>query len=157
MSTDWLFFHFHYFQLSFHYALFSSTCTFFGFSIPMLFFSPFVVLVFWMVHVHSIKFPFGIVFGSPIPILAISGNLVLWFLDFPGFNIVKSLNIPLVVVPSFSVGVGLCYVTFSSSLNCLKYRIFVFSNLDKRFVVAIILASFWSVLVNFFLLICYCV
>ena len=41
----------------------------------------------------------------------------------PGFNIVKSLNITLLVVPSFSIGVDMGYDT-SASLDCCKYRFF---------------------------------
>ena len=33
----------------------------------------------WMVFEHSIKFPFRIVLGGLIPILAISANLIPWF------------------------------------------------------------------------------
>ena len=59
------------------------------FSLPLFFFVPFIVLVAWMDHVHFIKFPFRLVLGALVPILAISGNLILWFLDSPVFNIVK--------------------------------------------------------------------
>ena len=69
-----------------------------------------------MVHLHPIKFAFHTVLGEPIPILTISGNIFLWFIDSTGFNVVKSLNITIVEVPYFSVGVGMCYVT-SYSLN----------------------------------------
>ena len=107
------------------------------------------MLVGWIIHVHPIKFLFRIVLGEPPPILAISGNNVLWFLDSPGFNIVKSLNINRVGVPSFSVGVGMCFST-SSSLKNFKDRIFSPYNLDIWVVSARILASLRSVLVHSF-------
>ena len=79
---------------------------FVGFSLHMFLFRPLVMFVNWMVHVYYIKFPFRHVLGSPIPILAIPGYIILWFLDSPGLNMVKSLNISLVGVPSFIVVVG---------------------------------------------------
>ena len=53
---------------------------FVGFYIPLIF-RPFIMLVGFMVHVHSIKCPFRLVLGSPIPILASFGNPILWFID----------------------------------------------------------------------------
>ena len=85
---------------------------FVGLSLTLIFFIPFTMLVVWMVHVNSIKFPFRPVLGAPIPIMAISGNLVLWFIDYPGFNIVNYLSIELFGVPSFILGLGLGSVTF---------------------------------------------
>ena len=80
-----------------------------------------------MVHVHAIKSPFHIVLGAPIPILGISGNIILWFIYSLVLNIVKYLNINLFEVPYFSVGFGegLGSVT-SSSLKFFKGRSFVF-------------------------------
>ena len=100
---------------------------FVGFYICLLLFGPFIVFVVWMVHVHSIKFAFHIVLVYPIPILAISGNIILWFLYTPGFKTVYYFNIALVGIPYFSVvvGAGLGSIT-SSSLNCCKYRSLVF-------------------------------
>ena len=89
----------------------------------MLLFSPLIMIVGWMVHVHYIKFPFHLVLGAPILIFDISSNLIPLFLDYPGFNIVNPLSITLVGVPVFSVGLDLGYVT-SSSLNCCKDRSF---------------------------------
>ena len=97
---------------------------FVGLFLPLLFFSPFIVIIVWMVHVYSIEFPLNLVIGAPIPILAISGNLILWFLDSPGLKIVKFLKINIIVVPSFSVDTGLGSVTYSS-LNCYKDRSFI--------------------------------
>ena len=96
---------------------------FVGFYITLILSSPFVVFFFYMDHVHSIKIPFRLVIWATIPILAISSNLILLFLYFPGFKNVKSLNISLVGVPSFSIGLGLGSFT-SSSLNCCKDRSF---------------------------------
>ena len=79
------------------------------------------MLVVWMVHVHSIKIPFHIVLGTPIPILAIYGNIIVWIIDSLGLNIVKNLNITLVGVPYFSVGAGMGSVT-SYSLDCCKEK-----------------------------------
>ena len=90
-----------------------------GFYIPLFFFIPFIMIVGWMVHVNSIKFPFHPVFGLPIPILAIYGNITLLFIESTGFNIVKSLNKTLFGSPSFFVDAGLGSVT-SSSLNFFK-------------------------------------
>ena len=95
---------------------------FVGFYITLLFFSPFIVIV---EYVNSIQFPFYLVVGAPITTLAISCNLILWFLESLGFNIFMSLSITIFGVPYFSVGAGLGYVT-SSSLNCCKDRSFVF-------------------------------
>ena len=73
----------------------------------------------------SIKPTFHLVIRAPPPILAISGNILLWFLDTPGFNIVKSLNISLVWVPSFTVGADMVSI-ISSFLNFCKDRGSVF-------------------------------
>ena len=86
-----------------------------------------------VVHVHSIKFTLHLILGATPPIMAIYGNIFIWFIDTSGFIIVKYLNITLVWVPSFSVGPGLGYFT-SSSLNCCKNRI-LFSNLDIQVLV----------------------
>ena len=83
--------------------------------------------------------------GEPPPILAISGNILLLFIDYPGFKIVKSLNIALVRIPSFSIGAGLGYVK-SSSFNCCKEILFVLYNLEIRVVSERILVSLESVL-----------
>ena len=88
------------------------------------------MLIGWMVRVDSIKFPFRIFLGAPIPILAISGDIMFWFVDSPLFNIFKSLNITLVGYPSFSVGTGMGSVT-SSSLDCFKDKSFVFLQLGQ--------------------------
>ena len=80
--------------------------------------------------------------------MAISGNIFLWFIDSPGFNIVKSLKITIVGVPSFSVGAGLGYVNYSS-FNCCKEIIFVLYKSDRRVVNARILVSLGSVLVPY--------
>ena len=99
VSTEWGIFHFHYFHFSFHNPLYACICPFLGLSFPLFFFILFIVLVLWMVHVHSIKFTFRIVLGALSPILDISGYLYIWFLDTPGFNIIESLNITLVGFP----------------------------------------------------------
>ena len=91
------------------------------------------MLVVCMVHVHSKKIPFHPVLGAPPPILVISGNIFSRYLDSPGFNIVKSLNITLVGVPSFSVCAGLGSVTYLSLRYC-KARSLVFSKIDKLLV-----------------------
>ena len=96
---------------------------FVGFYIPIFFFNPFIMIFGWIVHMNSIKFTFHLVLGSPIPILALSGNLILWHIVSLWFNVVKSLNITLVGVPSFSVGAGLDYFA-SSYLKFCKCRIF---------------------------------
>ena len=83
-----------------------------------------------MVHVHSIKISFRLVHVAPIPILAICYNLIFLFLDSPGFKIDDSLNINILRVNSFSVGVGLVSVS-SSSLKVCRDRIFVFIYLRK--------------------------
>ena len=93
------------------------------FSLPLFIFRPLIILVGWTVHVNSIKFTFHIVLGAPTPILSISSNIFLWFLDKPGLKIVKSLDINLVGVPSFFVVSGLGSCT-SSSLDCCKDRSF---------------------------------
>ena len=102
-----------------------------------------------MVHVNYIKCLFHLVLGAPIPILAISGNIVLLFLDYPRFKIFKYLNINIVGVPSFSVDTGLGSVT-SYSLRYFKDRSFFLSNLDKWVVSEIILTSLGYVLVHYF-------
>ena len=99
--------------------VFTIPCTmgsplFVGLYLPLIFFIPFSMLVGWMFHVHIIKFPFRILLGTPPPILAISGNLFLWFFYSSKFKISKSLNITLVGVAYFSVGSGLGSVNSSS-------------------------------------------
>ena len=98
---------------------------FVGFSITLFFFIPLIMFFGWIIYVHSIKFPFSLILGAPLPILAISGNIILWFLDSPSFNIVNSLKITLVGVPFFIVGSGMVYVT-SSSLDFCNERSFIF-------------------------------
>ena len=110
--------------------VFTIPCTlvpdfFVGLSLPLFFFVPFIMIIGWVVHVYYIKFPFRIVPGGPIPILDISGNIILWFIDSPGFNIFKSPNITLFWVPYLSVGAVLGSVT-SSYLNFFKDLFFVF-------------------------------
>ena len=112
---------------------------FVGLYIPLLILGPLTMLYVWVVHVHYIKIIFCLVIGAP---------LFLWYVDSPGLNIVKSLNITLFWFPYFIVGVGMVYVT-SSSFNFCKYRSFL-SNLDKRVVSEIILSSLGSVLVHSF-------
>ena len=119
VRIGWGFFHFQYFYLIFHHPLFSGTLPFLGLSLPLIFLNLFVMFVGCMVHLHSIKFPLRLVISTPILILAISGNLILWFLYSPGFKIVKSLNITIVGVPSFIVGKCLGCV-ISSFFNCCK-------------------------------------
>ena len=99
-------------------------CPFVGLSLPMFFFSPFIMLFVWVVHVHFIKVSFRIVIGAPPPILNIPGNIFIWFIETTRLNIVNLLKIILVGVPSFSVGVSLSYVT-SSSLYFFKDRSFI--------------------------------
>ena len=102
-----------------------------------------------MVHVHTIKSTIYIVIGTPPKILDISSNLVFWFLDAPGFDISRSLNITLFGVPFFSVSAVLGS-TSSSFLDCCKDRIFSLSNLHKQIVCEIILASLESDLDHYF-------
>ena len=92
---------------------------FVGFYLPLLLFIPLIMIFGWMVYVHSIKFTFHIVPGVPIPILEISGIIILWLIEYPGLNIFKAFSITIVAVTSFSVGVGLVSVA-SSYLNCCK-------------------------------------
>ena len=66
-----------------------------------------------------------------------------------GLNIVKSLNIALVWVPSFSGDAGMGSIN-SSSLNYSKGIIFFF-NLDRRFVSAVILSTLGVCLIPLFL------
>ena len=108
--------------------IFTIRCTtgpahYIGFYLLLFLFRPFIVLVGWMVHVHSIKFYLHIVLGTPIPILDVSGNLILWFIDQSWINTVKSLNITFIGVRFFSFGVDLGSIIYFS-LNCYKSRIF---------------------------------
>ena len=96
---------------------------FVGLYLPILSFQPFIMLVVWMVQVHSIKSPFHIFPGPPIPILSIYGNIIIWFIYSPGFKIVKYFNITIVGVTYFSFGAGTVSVT-SSHLNCSKFKRF---------------------------------
>ena len=96
---------------------------FLALSLTLIFFIPIIMFVGCMDYVHSIKFPFRIVFGAPPPILAISDNIFLWFIYSPRSNIFMSLGIILVGVPFFCIGVELgCII--SSSLKCFKNRSF---------------------------------
>ena len=70
-----------------------------GLYIPMFFFWPFIMFIEWMVHVHTIKFNIHLMLWAPTPILSISINIVLWFLDALVFKVGKYLNIPIVGVP----------------------------------------------------------
>ena len=74
-----------------------------GFSLSILFFFPFIIYVGCMVHVHTIKFFVHIVLGTPPPILVISSNLALLFLDVPVFKVGNYLNITIVGFPFFLV------------------------------------------------------
>ena len=133
-----------YFQLSLTIPCDLEPELFVGFYLLLFLFIPLIIFIGWMVHVHFIKFPFHLVLGAPPPIFAISGNILIWFLDTSGFNIVKSLNINLVGVPSFSVGEVQGSVK-SSCLNFCKDRSLFFSILDRQGVSASILASLVSV------------
>ena len=139
-------FHFHYFQLSFHRPFFSRSWPRFR----IIYYYYFFELVYHACWLYcSCKFheiPWHIVIGALIPTLDISGNIVLWFLESPVFNIVESLNITIVGVLYFSVGEGLVSVT-SSSFNCFKDLSFFPSNLNRCVVSARILAYLGSVLV----------
>ena len=112
------------------------------------------MLVVWMVHVHYIKFTLHILLRAPPLLLATSGNIFLWFIDYPRLKIVNPLNITLVGVPSFSVGAGLVYVTSYSMKFCKET--FSISNLHRWYGSAIILVSLGYVLVYFFLLLPCC-
>ena len=83
---------------------------FVGLYLPLFLFSPFIILFAYIFHVHSIKFTFHIVLGTPITILDIYGNLIPWFIDYTGFKIIKSLRRNLDGVPSFSVGAVMDYI-----------------------------------------------
>ena len=119
MRTEWFFPHFQRFQLSFNNPLYNETWQFFR-NYLFLFFSSdhSSIFVGWMFHVTSIKCPFRIMLGAPPQILAVYGNVLLWFIKSLWFHIVKSLNITLVEVPSFFVGVGLGSVASSSYKYC---------------------------------------
>ena len=56
---------------------------FVGFYIPLLLFIPLIILDVCMVHIQSIKSPLHLVLGVTIPILDISGYLILWFIYSP--------------------------------------------------------------------------
>ena len=119
MRTEWGILCFHYFHLSFHWYL-----HFWGdIYIPLFFFYLPILFIGWMVHVHSIKFLFPIMFGTPPPIVAISRILLLWFIDRTGLKVFHSLNITLVGVPYLSFGVDIGYGYFYS-LEYLKDRSF---------------------------------
>ena len=60
VRKEWYFSHFHYFWMSFNHHLFSGTCLFLGFSIPLLILSPFIMFVGLVVHVH---FPSVLCYG----------------------------------------------------------------------------------------------
>ena len=70
-------------------------------------------------------------------------------MDSPGFNIVKSLNITLVGVPSFSFGSGIGFGS-SFSLNCFKDRSLFYFKLDRLVVSARMFSSFGYFLVQYF-------
>ena len=59
------------------------------FSLHLIFFSPFIMLVGWMVNVHSIRFLFDVIIRAKIPILDISVNPIFLFFDSLVFNTVK--------------------------------------------------------------------
>ena len=101
-----------------------------------------------MVHVNYIKCLFHLVLGAPIPILSISGNLILLFIESPGFKIVNSLNITLSGLPYFSGGVCLVSLKFSS-LDCCKYRTSILSNLDIIIIISHGLSMYWIPLRGF--------
>ena len=83
--------------------VFTIPCTlipdlFLGFYLTLIFFIPFIMFSYWMVHLHSIKFTFHLVIGAPPPILDIYVNIFLWFLDSPVFKIVNFLKTTIVGV-----------------------------------------------------------
>ena len=96
-----------------------------GLFLPLIFFLLFIVSIGWMVHINTIKFTIHIVLGSPPTTLAISSNLVLWFIHAPGFKVDKPPNTTLSGVPYFSVSTGLGYI-LPYSLYCCKEISFVF-------------------------------
>ena len=140
--------------------VFTIPCTlgstlFVGFYLTLILFILFIMFIGWMVHVNFIKFPYHLVPGSPIPILAISDNTILWFIDSPGLSIYNSLNITLVGVPSFSVGAGLGSFTSSYLKYCKNINVFFLNQIDELLVQEILhpWGLSWSILL---LLPCYC-
>ena len=99
--------------------------------------------------VYSIKFPFCLVIGSPPPILAIYGNLFLWFIEYPWFKIVKSLNITLVGVTYFFL-VRIWFLLLPPPLTVASTEVLFLYNLDRRLVSARILEYLGSLLVRSF-------
>ena len=109
----------------FHYSLYVGTCPFCNLISSYDFLCPFVVFIVWMAHVHVLKFTINLVIWAPPSIVAISKNLVLWFIYARVFKFHKYLYKTLVLFPYFSVITSLgCFS--SSSLYCFKYRSFVF-------------------------------
>ena len=99
--------------------------------------------------VYSIKFTFCLVIGSPPPILAIYGNLFLWFIEYPWLKIVKSLNITLVGVTYFFL-VRIWFLLLPPPLTVASTEVLFLYNLDRRLVSARILEYLGSLLVRSF-------
>ena len=149
VSTEWVIFCLHHFHFSSQYPFYSGEFPFCRIISSCVFFLPFIMLIVCMFYAHAIKFPINLMLGVPPPILAISINIVPWFLDAPGFNVVNSLSINIFGIPHFSVIAGLGSVS-STSLYFFNYRIVSFYNLDIIVVNAIIFPSLGFVLVHYF-------
>ena len=123
VRTEWGILCLHYFHLSFHNPLYAGTCNFYRLLSSHFFFSSPIMFIWWMFHLNSIKFPFHLVLGAPPPILAIHGNILLWFIDTPWFNIVKYLNISIFIIISFSFGACIGSVNSYSLDWCKEIRV----------------------------------
>ena len=142
-------FRFQYFNLSFHYPLYTGTCPFCRLLYSSVFLLPILHFYWpdglWICHQFSIH----LALRAPIQILAIPSHILLLFIDVPGLKFFNSLNITIFEFPYFSVSVGLCYVS-SSSLGCFKGGRVSFYKLYIPVVSAIILGFMGSVLVHYF-------
>ena len=129
--------------------LYSGTWHFLDFYLPLLLFSPLIILIGWMVHVHYIKFTFYIILGAPPP-----GNISLDFLTHHD-SILLSTSTYLLFVPLTLVLVRL-WVLLPPHPNLTVTRIEVLfsSNLDRRVFSARTLESLGSVLVHSILIPC---
>ena len=146
---------FHYLYLSFHYLTCAETCPVFR----LLSLSDSIILFIMFVgkkmYVHTIKYTFYPLLGTPLVLLTTVSNIFLIFPDMPGFKFINYPNITLLgSIPLLFLRVQVWF-DFSGSTFAMT-EVLVLSNLYRKVVSARSLASLGYVFVCYFLLPYYC-
>ena len=71
------------------------------FSIYLILFSPFIMIIWWMVHLNSINFPFYLVIGAPIPTILTYLLVILICLQYGYKSTITTANITMNEIYNF--------------------------------------------------------